>query len=103
MCQELQLAMQRSLEEACMHEELQHKKKTRKWKKNAHEEMKCMTQEEMQLNTYHQVESENQVSEFLCCFLKMLSHPKATNKLTHVFKICMEEGETTIALFSTLI
>jgi len=57
----------------------------------------------MKHNTTFEEELENKVSEFLCCFLKMLSHPKATNKLTHVLKIGMEEEETTVSLFSTLI
>jgi hypothetical protein len=59
-------------------------------------------QEEMQPNTYHQVESENQVSEFLHCCLKLLSDPKVAKKLTHMLTRCMGEEETTIVISSPL-
>jgi len=70
--------------------------------KRVNEEMWCATQEEMQPKTYHQVEYENQVIDFLHCFLKLLSDPKVAKKQTHMLTRCMGEEETTIAI-STLL
>jgi hypothetical protein len=57
-----------------------------------HEELQCM-HDESQCNAYPKTNSENQVSEFLCCCLKVLGDPLITKKLTHLLMRWIEEGE----------
>jgi len=58
------------------------------------EETKCIT--------YSNTKSQNQVSDFLHCCLKMLGDPIATKKLTHMLTRCMKEGEIIMVVFSPL-
>jgi hypothetical protein len=51
---------------------------------------------------FHEEKSKDQVSNFLCCCLKMLSDLEAAKKLTHMLTRCMGEEETTIAISSPL-
>jgi hypothetical protein len=59
-------------------------------------------QEGTQHNTYTKTESENQVSDFLHCCLKMLGDPVAAKKLTHMLTRCMEEGENNVVIYAPL-
>ena len=67
------------MENILAHKELRHMDEI-----PANEELWHMAQEETQHNAYNEEESKNQVIDFLHYFLKMLSDPKATNKLTHM-------------------
>jgi len=57
---------------------------------------------ETQCNTCHKEKVEDQVSNFLCFCLKMLSDIDAANNLTHMLKICMGEEEIVVAISSLL-
>jgi hypothetical protein len=72
------------MEEECVHEEIR-----------AHN-----MREETQHNTYREeIESrENQVSDFLCCCLKMLSDPNTAKKLTHMLIKCIGEEQTIVVI-----
>jgi hypothetical protein len=58
-----------------------------------HKEMKCMVQEEALFNMGHEVENEDQVSNFLLYCLKLLSELDVVKMFTHMLESCMgEEG-----------
>jgi hypothetical protein len=61
-----------------------------------------MTHKETQHTINHKTKSENQVSDFLHSFLKMLSDPNDAKKLTHMLTRCMGEEETIVANSSLL-
>jgi hypothetical protein len=63
------------------------------------EELQCTMLEETSCNTYYKDESKNQVSNFLHCFLKMLSDPKGANELTHMITRCIGEEKNHYSYF----
>jgi hypothetical protein len=82
-CEEVQCTTQRSLEHAQAHEELQ--RATHKSLEEA--EADC---------------DEDQVTNFLCYCLKLLSDSDSTRKLRHMLSRCMGEEETTITISAPL-
>jgi hypothetical protein len=91
--EELQHTMQRELEEAHVPGEVQHIAQRTLEEERVRKELRRMTQEETHHNTNPKEKSKNLVSDFLHCCLKVLSDPIAAKKLTYMLTRCMEEGE----------
>jgi hypothetical protein len=60
-------------------------------KEHLHEELKCTMHKETLLNLGCEIETEDQVSNFLHCCLRFLNDLDATKMLTHMLATCMGE------------
>jgi len=86
--EEIQCVMKRSMEEAWNEEELSHTKK-QEIEYHFLQELKCVEFKESLCDLGHQTNTEDQVSNFLCCCLILRNDPNVARNLKYMLATCM--------------